>query len=98
MSASLAAAVPVGAKLDALTRAAALVFPAACRAAIAAADTRDASDVGGVPVRAVPFTSAPVLAAASRAVVDSAAAAAAARAPPDARLTASAVAAIGSAE
>lgn len=87
-SASLAEAVPAGARLETLTSAAAPAFPAACRAAIAAADTRDASEAGGVPVRTVPLTSAPVLAAASRAAAVIAAAAATVLVPPDARLTA----------
>jgi len=93
--ASLAVAEPVGATLEAFIRAATLAFPEACSESLAAVDTRDARVAGGEPTSVVPFTSAPVLAAASRAAAVNAAAAADTLEPPEAFFTASAVALAG---
>ncbi len=94
-SASLAVAEPVGATLEELIRAAIPAFPEACSESLAAVDTRDARVAGGEPTSVVPLTSAPVLAAASRAAVVNAAAAEDTLEPPEAFFTASAVALAG---
>jgi hypothetical protein len=68
------------------------------RAEDAAAESREASDTCGVPVRIVPFAKAPARAAARVAAVVSPAAAATTAAPLDAAITAADVAPVGSAK
>lgn len=87
----------VGASVVSLTRSAVLLFPMDTRDADAAAAKRAASEVGGRPVRTVPFASAPAADAARDAVSKRPAVASTTAFPPDAALAAAEEARTGSA-